>query len=226
MELDPERRRQIEREVYLEVEAEERYRQKLRAELASPNTPFENNRLLGGTAPLPADQGSTAGYVRKIVLGVLLCVALFVGIPYLAEQDRRGNMPLNSIGRVLDRYEPVTKVIHSGQLHIPARHLNTINLDVEPNVRNVYVRGRYSASGGWGNDVEVLLANSSEFPNFVNGHSGRAYYSSGGKKTTGEIVAGPLPVGSYVLAFSNRHSMLSDKDVTANVTLEYERRID
>jgi hypothetical protein len=79
------------------------------------------------------------------------------------------------------------------------------------------VAGIFRASGGTRNDIEAIIAEWSECENWINGNRANVAYQSG-RVTNGRVnvTVGP---GQYCIAFSNRMSLLSAKEVAANVTL-------
>jgi hypothetical protein len=87
-------------------------------------------------------------------------------------------------------------------------------------MQDARVVGSFRASGGSGNDVQVVLAEESEWENWVNGHEARVLYSTG-RITTGKIDVPIAEAGTYYLAFSNAFSTFSEKDVFAEVELRY-----
>lgn len=80
-----------------------------------------------------------------------------------------------------------------------------------------YVRGRFQAQGGNGNDIAALILNADGFINFQNGHQAAAFYSSNGNVTVGNISVGPLPQGIYYIVFSNLGSVVSNKIVRTDL---------
>ncbi len=81
------------------------------------------------------------------------------------------------------------------------------------------VSGNFTASGGSGNDIRVLILNETAYTNWVNGHDVSTYYDSG-QLTTGSITAS-VPKGNYYLVYSNTFSTVSSKSVTTKVTITY-----
>ena len=79
------------------------------------------------------------------------------------------------------------------------------------------VSGRFRASGGGGNDVEVLILDADGFENWLNGHSVRTYYNSG-RVTVGRIKVF-LEEGEYYLVYSNACSLMTPKAVETEVYL-------
>ena len=79
------------------------------------------------------------------------------------------------------------------------------------------VTGRFRASGGSGNDIEVLILDGDQFENWKNRHSTPTYYNSE-KVTVGSIDV-TLREGTYYLIFSNKFSAISNKAITADIKL-------
>jgi hypothetical protein len=90
----------------------------------------------------------------------------------------------------------------------------------EGRMRDAVVVGRFEAAGGNGNDIEVVVAEREGFLNWVNGHGGSILYASG-KKTTGKVAVRVQGAGQYVVAFNNKFSLLTAKNVAANINLAF-----
>ncbi|MFZ0961720.1 MAG: hypothetical protein WAO35_12505 [Terriglobia bacterium] len=95
-----------------------------------------------------------------------------------------------------------------------------VRFSVPAGATQAMVKGIFRASGGSGNDIQVVIASPMEFQNWINGHQAQVFYSSG-KVTTGTINVENIPPGDYILAFNNKFAALSRKQVTAVVTLSY-----
>lgn len=83
--------------------------------------------------------------------------------------------------------------------------------------KNGVLFGRFQATGGGGNDVEVFVLGQDEFTNWKNGHSVDTSYNSG--RITVSNISVELSSGSYFLVFSNTFSVVTPKAVTANIFL-------
>ncbi len=81
------------------------------------------------------------------------------------------------------------------------------------------VSGNFTASGGTGNDIRVLILDETSYVNWANGHSVSTYYDSG-QITTGRITA-TIPEGKYYLIYSNTFSAVSTKIVKTKVDITY-----
>jgi hypothetical protein len=89
---------------------------------------------------------------------------------------------------------------------------------------NANLKGHFSATGGFNNDIEAFVMTEDDYVNWQNGHTVKTLYSSG--RVTQESVNIPLPsdAGTYYLVFSNKFSLLIPKAVGANVNLTYYSR--
>jgi Ca2+-binding RTX toxin-like protein len=81
------------------------------------------------------------------------------------------------------------------------------------------ISGNFTASGGSGNDIRVLILDETSYINWINGHNVSTYYDSG-QITTGSITAS-VPKGNYYLVYSNTFSTLSAKNVKTKVDVTY-----
>ena len=82
------------------------------------------------------------------------------------------------------------------------------------------VTGSFTASGGSGNDIEVLILNDISYRNWMNGDMVADLYHSG--KVTIDTFNVPITVsGTYHLVYSNEFSIISTKTVTTTVDLKW-----
>jgi|SRR5471030_755930 hypothetical protein len=218
MELTPERRQQIEDEERQRL-AEEQYRAQVRTNLSTstgPSVPPSPSR-----APEPEQRKSRVGWL----LGILAVVA--VGAVVLVNSSNRTSAPdspsgANPARAPSVRYVPASQKIASGQIVVRAKGYVQYRFQITPEMRSAHVSGQFNASGGTGNDIEVVIATEAEFTNWVNGHQARVFYSTQGKKTTDTFDVRLAP-GTYYLAFNNRFSAMTAKDVFLEVDLNYQR---
>jgi hypothetical protein len=92
---------------------------------------------------------------------------------------------------------------------------------VPPGAANVRVQGSFTASGGAGNDIIVLIMDLTEFFNWQNGHQAGAYYDSGELTTSNFDVHLPSGSGTYCLVYSNTFSIMNQKNVNTEANLSY-----
>lgn len=75
--------------------------------------------------------------------------------------------------------------------------------------------GQFRASGGAHNDIRVLITDSDECENYINGNRANVFYDSG-QKTVGKIDV-RLNQGGYCIIFDNRNSIVSSKEIAAHI---------
>jgi hypothetical protein len=117
------------------------------------------------------------------------------------------------------RFVPVSQKVLNGQIIVKSGGFIQYRIQITPDMRDPHLSGRFNASGGSGNDIEVVLASEDEFTNWINGHQAKVYYS-GGKKTTDHFDV-RLDPGAYILAFNNKFSLLTDKMISGDISLNY-----
>jgi hypothetical protein len=116
-----------------------------------------------------------------------------------------------------------SQTIFEGPLTVGAGDFWKAQFTVDSTMRDVSATGEFRASGGSGNDVRVVVAEINQFDNWINDHPAEVLYKSG-QTTYGSVELSSLPPGNYVLGFSNKFSVFSDKNVTGHVYLQYEKR--
>jgi hypothetical protein len=80
------------------------------------------------------------------------------------------------------------------------------------------IKGRFRASGGAKNDIESVIADWAECENWINGNRAKVVYSSGAV-TNGRIAVRLVEPGEYCIAFDNRMSVVSSKEVAAAIEI-------
>lgn len=179
----------------------------------------------GNSVQAPAVEKRELSKAGWFLIGVIITVAAVFGVRallYSGEESSPKQAPVAQAAQPpAPVLVPVTKTLTSGQLFVRAgRYISTkFSVDAEK-MEDVRVVGSFRASGGAGHDIQVVIAEEGEFENWINGHQARAVYSTG-KTTTGKIDVGITEPGTYILAFSNTFSLLTGKDVFAEVELRY-----
>jgi hypothetical protein len=117
--------------------------------------------------------------------------------------------------------QPHNVPVTNGALTIGASAFSWYPFTIPPGATSANIAGRFTATGGTGNDIIVYILDEDGFVNFKNGHPVNTYYNSG--KVTQASIAAVLPntPGTYYLLFDNRYSILTPKAVTVNATLNY-----
>jgi len=105
-----------------------------------------------------------------------------------------------------------------GAFTIPAKQAITYKFTGDS--KGGRVTGRFRATGGRGNDVEVYILDEDGYENWRNGHAVKTYYNSG--RITVANIDVTLGKGKYILVFSNMFSAITPKAVEAKVKLSWE----
>jgi zinc-ribbon domain len=174
-----------------------------------------------GTGPATsADQAAKSSRTGTWVLLTLLAGALIWFLWNVQNRPTTVNNPtrISTIPNLVSL--PRTVPITNGAFTVQAKGYNYYKLTVPPGATNVSVDGHFSATGGAGNDIEVVILNEDNFANFQNHHDAQTYYNSG--KVTQLSINAVLPGGgTYYLVFNNGFSLLTPKAVAADATLQY-----
>lgn len=99
----------------------------------------------------------------------------------------------------------------------------TYTITIAPEMRNARISGRFSATGGAGNDLQALITDEDGLLNFKNGHQAKVFYQSG--KVTADSFDVRLAPGTYYLVFNNAFSVFSNKAYDADVRLDYDHEV-
>ena len=76
-------------------------------------------------------------------------------------------------------------------------------------------------AAGLSNDIEVFVMPEDDFVNWQNGHPAKTLYNSG-RVTVGTLnVNLPADAGTYYLVFSNKSSLLTQRNVLVDAALTY-----
>lgn len=81
------------------------------------------------------------------------------------------------------------------------------------------ISGDFTAFGGSGNDIIVIILDETSYINWINRHQVQTYYNSG-QMTTGSITTN-VPAGKYYLIYSNTFSTFTNKNVKTKVSVSY-----
>jgi hypothetical protein len=149
--------------------------------------------------------------IVAIVLIVVVVVAVVAGIVAFGFFAARVS---NTISR-----EQVTNIAN-GQMAVAPGTSIAYQMTIPVGASNIYVTGTFSASGGTGNNVEILVMDQFDYVNWHSGSASSAIYDSG-QVTTGNISAHLPSSGIYYLVYSNTFSTTTQKNVQTTVYLYY-----
>ena len=115
----------------------------------------------------------------------------------------------------------LTESVVSGAFIVEPRTFKPFKITLTPGMSNARLEGNFTASGAR-NDIEVTLLSEAQYTNWQNRQKFDAAYVSG-RVTSGKIAVTLAAPGTYYMVFSNRFSIISNKAVTADVQLVYDR---
>jgi hypothetical protein len=123
---------------------------------------------------------------------------------------------------VAPAYQAVKEPVVAGSFVVGPRTFKPYKFVVTTGMSKPRLEGTLSASGAR-NDIEVTVLDEAQFASWQNRDTFKATYESGRVTDTTLNVELPETPATYYMVFSNRFSLLSNKAVTANVQLCYDR---
>ena len=170
-------------------------------------------KLLLPAAAGPLSEPSHAG--SWILVTVLV---LAVGCVIFLNRTTQSSPPIPAARPVARMLR--TETIANSAITVSAGSFNYYKFVVPETATQASVDGHFSATGGFGNDIQVFVVNEDSFVNFQNGHPSDAYFNSG--KVTQNTINALLPgPGTYYLVCNNRFGLLAPKAVEISATLHY-----
>jgi hypothetical protein len=119
--------------------------------------------------------------------------------------------------------QPQSEIVVDTAFTVESGKWAAYKFEVPPDAKNVKVNGRFAASGGVKNSIEVFLTNEDGIANLKNRNPYKRFYSSG-RVTQGSMnVFLPPPPDTYYLVLDNRFTLLISRAVKANATVSYLR---
>jgi hypothetical protein len=166
-----------------------------------------------GAAVVPAKNKSSA----RSVIGLLLFILVVLVVIRMAQSSNTG-VTTTSIFR-----SPHSASVVKSPVTVEPVHLMSYRFNVTPDMRNVTLVGHFTAQGGFGNDIRVLVVTEDDYLNWQNGHNARSFYDS--KKVTAGTFDVRLPSSAvaYRLVFDNSFSLVTNKVVDVEAKLQYEQ---
>ena len=208
--LTPEERQRIEEEERKRI-AEEQYRAEVRAKLRGDDAPVKQSNRFGWIL-----------VAVVVIVGAL--IAWNTKRVRTADDSAAPAAPVASKAAPVPkvRYVPVDQKIATGQILVKANGYVQYRITITPEMVEPRVTGSFNASGGTGNDIAAVIADETNYTNWINGHQAHVFWGTEGKQTTGNVDA-TLSPGLYYLVFSNRFSAFTDKQVFLEVDLKFKR---
>ncbi len=217
MELTAEEKQRIEEEERKRL-SEEQYRAEVRAKLHIGNV-AGNSALVEKKSAVPW----LIGFALVLVVATLVWASVSGSKPRpKSESASAPPIPAKATPVLRTRYVPVDQKIATGQIVVRAQGYVQYRLTIGPEMVQPTVTGSFNASGGGGNDITAVIADEANFINWINGHQARVYWNTQGRETTGNFEV-RLPPGTYYLAFNNKFSLFTEKQVFIEADLNYKK---
>ena len=170
------------------------------------------------STPVPAQAHQPKSNTAKWVLG-LLALSMACGLVWqmsLHASDSSHPAPLGQQHKLS---------MPKGAFTV--RQLSTSNYRfvVPAGASDVTMKGHFTATGGSGNDIDVVVVSEDEFVNWQNGHLPTHPLYSSGKVTQNSInLTLPADAATYYVVFNNKFSLISPKAVEANIDVTFYTR--
>jgi hypothetical protein len=215
MELSPEDKQRIEEEERRRI-SEEQYRAEVRS------------KLRGETPTAPVQRSNTPW-----LLGIALVLVIVALVAWSITNSSNVKLKTSDVAATAPkpsplppvpktRYVPVNQKIATGQILVKARGFVQYQITITAEMVQPVLTGNFDASGGHGSDILAAIIDDDNYINWINGHQARVYWNTQGRETTGRFEV-RLPPGTYHLAFSNKFSLLTDKEIFVNADLNYKK---
>jgi hypothetical protein len=212
MELSDEQKKRILEEEHQRL-AEEQYRTQVRQELQNPTATNPTSPVVEPPKTAKRGAGKTLAIVLFVIIGAIAALV------FIAR---------SSMQKASEPYAPSviatkhTEKIGTGQFVVAAGKVFYYRIPIN-DVRDIRIVGHFLALGGQGNDIDVVLADETNFGLWMDRQPAKVYYQSG-RATSGDIDVKLSPMNAtYYLCFDNRFSVISAKTVNADLTLYYSK---
>ena len=120
------------------------------------------------------------------------------------------------------RYVPVNQTIATGESVVRPGQALWFKFVIPFDATDSQITGNFIVSGGRGNDIRAAITDEINLANWVKGQQPQGFWFTPSPQTAGTINV-KLNPGTYYLAFSNRMSLISEKQVFLNVDLHYSK---
>jgi len=112
--------------------------------------------------------------------------------------------------------------VFSGSTDVPALNQTGWSIKTDMNMMSEpAITGHLTASGGLGNDIQVLVLSETDYANWNNGHTVTPLYNSG-QVTAADVNARLPESGTYYVVLSNKFSTFTPKTVTGDLRMTWQ----
>jgi hypothetical protein len=153
----------------------------------------------------------------RILAFVILAIGLIVIVGGVISNIDMSSGPPKPESTPIFRREPLRRNVVNDTVSVTAGQSRWYTIQV-PTLATLY--GSFAASGGFGNDIQAAIMTAPELPNWVNGHVAQVFWRTPGPETVGSFNLRLAP-GTYCIAFSNRQSIFSTKQLSVKADLIY-----
>jgi hypothetical protein len=150
----------------------------------------------------------------SISLGFLLLMTSLYLIDKIAEANRLRKYQVEQAAYVPTEHS--VEIVH-GSIIVQSYAYKFYEFSIRPSAYNHRIIGRFSASGGTGDDIRVLVMTKDDFTNFKNGHKSNCFYDSGKTTVANFDVSLPSTDQKYVLVFDNTFSVVTNKEINTDI---------
>ncbi len=159
---------------------------------------------------------------RGVAGWILWPLLLLLVVVWLTQQTNRSPLPppASQQSPVQQHRQSTGKVAFT----VSAGGMSNYKFTVPPGASNVTMKGYFTASGGSGNDIQVIVVSEDEYINWQNGHPTKSFYNSGQVTQDSVNITLPSDPATYYVVFSNKFSLLTPKAVQASMDLNYYTR--
>lgn len=225
-ELTDDEKRRIREEEEAAVERE-RYRAFVRQQVQPESLPETAKRAPKVQYFIP--WGRVLAFTIVVAIGIVVIgqYSTLISQSDTSDETAKGSQ---GVGGTTAVRQPVTRIRRephlvpfvSEQTVVKAGSYVWYTLRVDAGMESARLICKFSTRGGSGNDIEAALGSPADLQNWANGHAASLIWSTPGKVTAGNLDQSLQP-GTYQLGFSNKFSAFSDKYVTIEAKLSFER---
>jgi hypothetical protein len=146
----------------------------------------------------------------------IITLLLSLGLVASAQEAPQATTPVS-----LDKPQVISQTIGEPAFTIPAGAFKDYTFTIPEGLKRVGLFGKFAATGGLHNSIEVWVMNDDQFVNWRNKHGVAPLYNS--RMVTQSTIKLPLPTdpGTYHIVFNNRFSLLTPKAVETKLMLRY-----
>jgi hypothetical protein len=143
----------------------------------------------------------------------IIALLLLLGSMASAQETK----PVN----LLDKPQVISQPVGEAAFTIPAGAFKDYTFMIPDGLKKAGLFGKFAATGGPRNSIEVWVMNDDQFVNWRNKHNVTPLYNS--QKVTQSTIKLVLPTdaGTYHVVFNNGFSLLTPKAVETKLTLQY-----